>query len=309
MTLLLPIHTVEEYRASPRDEATYAPAVAEICRRHGITGAARKYAGGSTIVFAVGGDLVVKLYEQFIRENGIVEERVLRHVDGRLGIPTPGVVARGELDGWRYVVMRQLRGRLLSDAWPDLSADARLRACQQIGRAMARLHALGSDAPALPGPVWAEFIPRQRPTCIDRQRAKGLGDAWLEQIPAFLASVHLPSDAPALLHTEMMREHVMVDDGGEVAGIFDFEPSMLGAPEYDFASAGIFLTGGDPVLWDAFLAAYGLARTARDPEMPRRVMAYALLHRYSNLRWYLDTIPPRAATTLDALAQEWFGWD
>ena len=37
-------------------------------------------------------------------------------------------------------------------------------------------------------------------------------------------------------------------------------------------------------------------------------MAYALLHRYSILKWYLDTVPPRSAATLDELADEWFGF-
>ena len=35
-------------------------------------------------------------------------------------------------------------------------------------------------------------------------------------------------------------------------------------------------------------------------------MAYALLHEYSNLKWYLERDPPRSAKTIDALADEWW---
>ncbi len=54
-----------------------------------------------------------------------------------------------------------------------------------------------------------------------------------------------------------------------------------------------------------------LARTAEDTELDaplqRRVLAYALLHRYSNLRWYLELVRPgEGITTLDALAARWW---
>jgi hygromycin-B 7''-O-kinase len=38
-------------------------------------------------------------------------------------------------------------------------------------------------------------------------------------------------------------------------------------------------------------------------------MAYALLHRYSNLRWYLERLPSPGVTSLDALAMRWWSLD
>lgn len=35
-------------------------------------------------------------------------------------------------------------------------------------------------------------------------------------------------------------------------------------------------------------------------------MAHALLHRYSNLRWYLERLPVPGATTLEELACAWW---
>jgi hygromycin-B 7''-O-kinase len=124
--------------------------------------------------------------------------------------------------------------------------------------------------------------------------------------------VDLPQDPPVLLHTEVMRDHTLVQrnaDGWEVSGLFDFEPAMLGAPEYEFASVGIFLAGGEPAPFRAFLCGYGYAEADLEPELRRRIMAYALLHRYSNLKWYLETVPAESAITLDDLAAEWFAFD
>jgi hygromycin-B 7''-O-kinase len=310
MPLLPVIRTRADRLASPRDEATYVPAIREICRRHGLADdALAKFSDGSTIVFGVGDRLVVKLFEPIYAENAATERAVLAHVHGRLGVPTPGIVAAGELEDWRYVVMDRLPGDTLASVWADVVEADRRALCRRVGEAVARLHALPVDGLRLPYPAWDAFVARQREGCVEQQRSRGLAEAWVEQVPAFLASVDLPPAEPALLHTEIMREHVLVRrgaEGWEVSGVFDFEPAMVGAPEYDFASAGIFLAGGDSALLRAFLLGCGYADADFTAELPRRIMAYALLHRYSNLRWYLETIPPRAATTLDELAAEWF---
>jgi hygromycin-B 7''-O-kinase len=314
MTMLLPsVRTREEFFHSPRDEATYRPAVEAICRLHGVTAdRLAKYADGSTIVFAVDERYVIKLFEPIFDEAALIERTVLRHVYGQLGVPTPDVVATGELEGWFYVLMSQLPGVSLREVWDELGSSDRVRVCEQLGAAVERLHALPSDTLELPHLQWSDFLRRQNRSCVERQRAHGLAEHWLEQIPSFLASADLRNDSPVLLHTEVMRDHTLVQRtalGWEVSGLFDFEPGMRGAPEYEFASVGIFLTGGEPTLFRAFLCGYGYAEAELETDLPRRVMAYALLHRYSNLKWYLETVPPETATNLADLAAEWFGFD
>jgi hygromycin-B 7''-O-kinase len=84
----------------------------------------------------------------------------------------------------------------------------------------------------------------------------------------------------------------------------DFEDALCGAREYEWACAGIFLTGGEPGLLHAMLDGYG---GRSDDELPLRCMAYALLHRYSNLRWYLERLPATGEEhDLESLARRWF---
>jgi hypothetical protein len=55
-----------------------------------------------------------------------------------------------------------------------------------------------------------------------------------------------------LLHTEIMREHLLVTphaDGWSLSGLFDFEPAMRGAREYEFASVGLFVSRGDAAFY------------------------------------------------------------
>ncbi|MFI2610139.1 phosphotransferase family protein [Kitasatospora sp. NPDC018619] len=318
--------TDEEWDAVVPDEAAVRPGAEALCARLGLGGLPlERFAEGSVPVYAVGGALVLKLFPAASARDAVVEERVLTRLDGALPVPTPTVHAAGEyVNGWRYVLMSRLPGQGLAPAWPRIPGPDRERIARRCGEALAALHALD------PGPLagflgpgdWPAFLARQAAGAVARQRERGLGAEWLEQIPGFLAAAPLPAGAGpgaalpaaslpgaslpgaserALLHTEFMREHLLTDpgDGWRLTGLVDFEPAMLGDPAYDLVAVGLFTTRGDRRLLGALLDAYGRAAD------PRLLMAYTLLHVHSNLPWYLRELRP-SARTLDALAEEWF---
>jgi hygromycin-B 7''-O-kinase len=97
---------------------------------------------------------------------------------------------------------------------------------------------------------------------------------------------------------------MLVSDDGRLTGLVDFEPSMIGGREYEFASVGIFFAAGDGELLRTALDEAGCPR---DAALSRRLCGYALLHRYSHLGWYLERMPPRPGVdSFDALAAQWF---
>jgi hygromycin-B 7''-O-kinase len=67
---------------------------------------------------------------------------------------------------------------------------------------------------------------------------------------------------------------------------------MRGAREYEFASVGLFVSCGDAGFLRRLLLAYGYRYHQLDDALPRRLLAYALLHRYSDLPWWLAQLPP-----------------
>jgi hygromycin-B 7''-O-kinase len=106
-----------------------------------------------------------------------------------------------------------------------------------------------------------------------------------------------------------MREHLLVDADGSgcrLTGLFDFEPAMIGVPEYDFASFGLFVACGDGRFLRRALLAYGYRLDELDSTLQCRLMAHAMLHRYSNLRWYLERLPAQGATSFEQLAARWW---
>jgi len=307
------IRTAEEFEGVRRDEARLGPGVRAVLGRHGLQGqTAVRFTEGSLPVYAVGPDLVLKLYPPLYASERDREALVLSIVEARLPIPTPGVHAAGDLDGWAYLLMTRLHGEPLAAVWPSLGSQDRARLARQLGEALAVMHALRDPRSAPLRNDWRAFLDAQRAACVERQRMLGLDPLWLDQIPAFLDRVELGEAPPhALLHTEIMREHLLAsrrEDGWRLSGLFDFEPAMVGAPEYEFASVGVFFSCGEGPLLREALRSYGYAEKDLAANLAERCLAYGLLHRYSNIPWFLRRVPPPAGTvTLSGLARTWWG--
>ena len=267
------------------DDAQLSAGVAALCARHGLGGQpVRRYASGSLPVYAVGDAHVLKLFPPTQAAHAATEARVMTRLFGALPIPTPRVVADDTQDGWHGLLMTQLR---------------------------AILHELDPAALFDIEPQWQTFLPAQRDSAVERQRKRGLDAFWLEQLPGFLDRWMPPiGTRRVLLHTELMREHLLAqqdrDGRWALSGLFDFEPAMIGAPEYDFASFGLFVACGDGRFLRRSLLAYGYRPAELDAALQNRLMAHAILHRYSNLRWYLERLPAAGAVTLEELAARWW---
>jgi hygromycin-B 7''-O-kinase len=313
--MLPAVRTDEEWQAVVFDEKVVRPAAEDLAARLGLAGAGlRRYPGGSRPVYVVGDRRVLKLYPTVSAPASVTEARMLEYLNGRLPVATPELLAHGEYEnGWRYVLMSQLPGTELAAAWPAIPRPQQDRVVSEVGEMLAALHGLGPEPlhglgqeplHGILGPAdWDGFLAGQRATAPERQREVKLPDLWLGQIEGFLESVPLtPGRERVLLHTEVIREHLVVDPGAwTLSGLLDFECAMTGDRAYDFVAVGLFVSRGDPRLLGRILAAYGRGFD------PRELLAYTLLHRHSNLSEALRQFPAPAQPTLDSLALTWFG--
>jgi hygromycin-B 7''-O-kinase len=159
---------------------------------------------------------------------------------------------------------------------------------------------------------WDAFTARQRALCVSEQRDLGLPALWADQIPGFLDRVALPCRPRVLLHTEIMREHLLAaenpDGSWRLCGLIDFEPAMRGMREYEFVAVGIFVARGDGRFLARTLTSYGYHPDQLGPDLRRRLLAWGILHRYSNLPWWMRELPgPNPGPlTLESLADRWF---
>jgi hygromycin-B 7''-O-kinase len=310
---LLPLLSAAEYRSARSRTDLWLPAIRAIAQRHGLSGDPVRFDDGSVPVFAVGTDRVVKLYPPHVARDFDVERAALARVEGRIGIATPALVAEGELEAWRYLVLSRVEGVAIDRAWSSIDAEDRRRLAAQAGAVVARMHALPLDDLAPLEIDWPAFFERQIEGCVERQRSVGVDERWLAAIPAYLDAARSAFRFPArraLLHTELGPGHLFVVERGgrwHLSGLIDFAEAFLGDPEYEFTAVGIFVTRGAPGLLRAFLLAYGYAECELTPELGTRLTAYALMHRYSKLDWYLSELAtPPSVTTFEELAETWW---
>ena len=310
--MLPPAVTEEAFAAISRDEAALRPGVERLCQQLGVDASRlARNAAGSRPVYAAG-DLVLKLFPPVAGWPGRrVEAGVLAAVQDRLPIPVPQVHAAGEHDGWGYVLMSRLPGVPLDTVWDQVPTRDRDRLADQLGETIAALHQVPPPRIDNWWPTdWPAFVARQRAQCVSEQRALGLPTTWADQIPGFLDAVALPSGPPVLLHTEVMRQHLLATEGPggawRLSGLIDFEPAMPGGREYEFVAVGVFAAAGDGRFLARTLTGYGYRRDQLGPGLRRRLMAWAILHRYGSLAGWMRRLPEPAQPTLDALADAWF---
>ena len=284
-------------------DPSWRSVAATICVRHGLPyEALRRSPQGENVIYFVASSHVIKIYgparDQYARERASLSFAA----GSRLGVATPEVLHEGEVEGWPYLVMSRLAGRLLREVWPALGGEERIGIVSRLGAAMRELHAHAppADEPAL-ARDWGEFVARQVNESVERQRALGANPEWLASLPAFFESrlKLLPEKfAPALLHGDVHPGNVLVarDRAGawRAVGLIDFGDSFNGPAEYDFVAPGVLMVQGDRELQRALLNAYGYADSELDERLRARLMLLTVLYECSDLRKYALRLAPDA---------------
>lgn len=288
----------------------------EICARHHLPASELTPAASGTNVVFTTADHVLKLYPPMWNDAAVGELTIVGHLAGQLPLETPALVAAGSFDAWRYLVVTRLAGTSLSEIWDTLEGSARCALAAQLGETMRELHALPigtlGDVPVLRD-RWPRVTQRPVAETLAHHRRQGVAEAWLSQLAEFLARrppLWPESFSPVLVHSDIHPWHLLAERDGEswhLTGLIDFDDSVLGWKEYEFASPGVLMFAGDAGALAACLRAYGFEPRDLNAGLRRRLMVYALLNRY----WGLDAMleygdPAHRCATLEELERAIF---
>src|SRR2546427_3226560 len=126
------------------NDLVWQHAAATICARHRIPHERlRRSSQGENIIFFVDEHSVIKIFAPF-RENYLRETAALDFAQGKLSIKTPDLMHTGDVDGWSYLVMRQLAGHASREVWGRVGRRDRFEIVSRLGVAMSELHALAA---------------------------------------------------------------------------------------------------------------------------------------------------------------------
>jgi hygromycin-B 7''-O-kinase len=285
-----------------------------VCSHHSLPLDCTRITGGSRLLHSVADRHIIKIFPPNERDFFETEALFLKDLSGKLPVSTPRLDAAASWGKYPYLIMEKLPGEPLRTVWASFSPVQKRRIISELGNAIRALHQLPHD-PFRSAPfAWDPFIDHQKAALIDNHRAFGLDERWVSQLTDYCDSISIDLHDPtqiAPLHTELMQEHIFVVRKGDewhLSGLIDFEPSMIGHREYEFCAVGLFLTQGNRDLFRLFLSSYGYVEKELTADLSRRLMKLLLLHRYSNLKWFMTMIPPELRiTTLRQLEQFWFG--
>jgi hygromycin-B 7''-O-kinase len=292
--LLPPTDDVTALRALLREDAPWHAAMAVIAERHGIAGERVRAPTGSSVVFLAGADHVIKLYAPMWRAQLDAEGDVLPRVVGRLGVATPELVVRGELEGWPYLVMRRLGGAPLVTVWPEVPASEQVAIVEQLGAALAAMATVDAAGVRVLEPAWPALAAERRAA------ASADGQAFLATLPDLAAAPVAP------VHADAHHEHVLlarVDGRWTMTGLFDFADVRIAPREYDLVTPGAFIVRGRRDLARGLLRGAGYADQALDEGLARRLFGFELLHLWADVARDAAMIGAPAGLSMDELAR------
>jgi len=286
-------------------ESEFRGAVAEIAARHGLFPCELEpYAKGESVVWRAG-DHVIKVTVPACSYQIDAEVGCLSAVAGKLSVQTPALLARGELSGWPYVVMRRIGGRPLAEVWPGLDHNARLGLARELARLARELHAL--PASGFPG-GWDAFFRTCRQNAGTRHAAAGVPPQLLAEVAPFLERVGPLAETPLVpLHTELLDQHVYLEiepSSGRpmLSGLIDFADARLGPAPYEIPGLVEFVFRGEAGLLREFCIAYGMPAASLTGDYSETLLAWSLSHRFGNLARLLTLVAPVLPRSLGELA-------
>ena len=191
----------------------------------------------------------------------------------RLGFEIPQKVGetRDLSTGNRVLVFKYVHGNPIDTR----RMNAASAITQSIAKAISTIHSLPIELVQNNG--LSEFSPaeniRLRVAELDRAMQSGqVPPILLQRWEEALSDVSLFKYQPVIVHGSLAAE-TLLEKGGEVSGILDWQKVQLGDPALDFG----WLANEAPELLESILLNYQLSRTSADGNIAKRAALYAEL--------------------------------
>jgi aminoglycoside phosphotransferase (APT) family kinase protein len=178
-----------------------------------------------------------------------------------------------------FILMRRLPGTALSETGATVTSLGEVY--RQVGRALRQIHGitrsrygyLGAHRPMEPRPSWREAFEAMWNRLLDDIEACGgysREEGKLARLALFNNLEAFDYDGPArLLHMDVWAQNVLVDAGGRLTGLVDFDRALWGDPEIEFAVLD-YCGVSVPEFWEG----YGAERPRGPAAELRRLFYY-----------------------------------
>lgn len=247
---------------------------------------------GSTAVFLVDKQFVVKIFPPFLVQDYHLEKEVYDLIDTRLDPYLPELLAYGvypdKID-WPYLVLSFLPGQAIREVREEISAENKQTIARELGWYIRRLHGTPLDRAEVmevETADWIAFLVERRKRCLEELRDKtSLPMAVLREIAYFLnTDVLRPSGdfRPLLLNGDFTEDHLLLEKRlGEwrVTGLIDWADALAGAQEYEWVALWFGLCSQEASMFREVLKAYD-PNLVLNNAFRHRMLAFTFIHRF-----------------------------
>lgn len=248
-------------------------------------------AGGSrNACYFVDDELVVRFNTLDAHFRKFANERAAYDLLAGSGLPVPAVLALDESRAvvpYDFIVLTRLPGANLAESWRALAPEQLRGLEREAGACLARLHCHSFEAfgklhalPKRPFETWPSYVDDYVRRYLAPARQLALVDAAtqarLERALAAAQGLFAQVRRGALVHCDFHYENIL-QQGGRLSGLLDFEWAISGDPAYDLETARTreaMISGSEA----AFQEGYRSVR-ALDEDHERRIAIYRLFFR------------------------------
>lgn len=293
MSYFLPaIESWSDWSATFKDVDLWRPIIDAICDSEEIHYRSIEIPRSNTnAVFILDRKVVVKIYSPFWSEFDM--EATLIEVLGANGtVPVPEIVAAGRYHdrvSWNYLIMEHRAGLTLDAARPYIARGELLSIAAQVGRVTRSLH----DTPLTflegvnTGESWDDLVDRRRREALPELKASGIiASEVADELDPLLEEVAVNSRRVprVVVHGDLESDHILLvrkDGEWRIDSVIDFGDAKIGVRDYEWMPLWLGLFDRDIEAMRVFLGAYD-RNLLTDEELPRRIMAWTLLHDFGS---------------------------
>jgi len=266
------------------------------------------------VVYSYDSKYVIKLYHHAYWQTFAQEVGVLRCLHEQVNtVEVPRIITYGQYEGWDYLIMTELKGKLLADLWGHLSYGEQQMLARKLGGVIKQLHQIPVGDGLMAIDVnWRQFMGQQYQQMMQYHKKMGLIKHLYQQLQTYVEENYINySPRKVLLTGEYTPFNLLMNKlkgQWQLTGLIDFGDCFLGDGDYDLLGPMLFMFTGDSKLNRLFIDSYGYG-LADIKHLQKKLMIYTILHRFSNINHYISKNKRATqATTFEDLAEAFFSF-
>lgn len=292
--MLLSDLTYEQYKSLNEDSSYWSSKMKGIIKKENLPeGCLARFSYGSNIVYSYNSELVIKLYPSYFKNQFDREVEVLKNIESYITIvETPRILSIGSYEGWNYLVMNELKGTLLIDLWDNLTMEEKKEFSIDLGKVMREFHSIPSDIFDRIDVDWSFFIKNQYLNMKANQKKFNLPQKLWDDLEEYVDESYINFNPKLNMLTGEFTPFNLLffreNNKWKLTGVIDFADSFLGDNEYDLLGPILFIFNGNKETTQSFLISYGYKQEELNDSLRKKLMIYAILHRFSNINYYVS---------------------